>query len=136
MKSLTSFTIEFWLVIDQFVDGNFSIIGMADRPWDQGFSIGGFMTSTEATFACILDTPLVSTMKPPCYARTQLCLTLETTDVWNHVSCMRSDSATGIDSKTTRLIVDDDSKSISLNNEVPNADIETLFGSGNFYRKI
>jgi len=85
-----------WIAFEEFTTGNFSILGVPNQPWDQGFSIAGVMTSTSATVACILDTELTSTMRrEDCFADTKFCFTLESSRTWYHLFCSRHDYERG-----------------------------------------
>lgn len=126
LKDAREFTVEFWVVLRQFAAGNFSVVGMSDRDWDQGFSVAGYMTSDKAIISCLLDTGLESTMEPPCYARTQLCMALSLTGAWQHVSCSR------VAFDKTELIIDDDQKTFERNNPIAiEHTIESMFSTGN-----
>lgn len=87
-----AFAVELWVAFESFYSSNFTILGVPNQPWDQGFSIGGVMTPSSATVACILDTELVSSMdRTKCYADTKFCHTLRSTRTWYHLFCSRRD---------------------------------------------
>lgn len=92
LSTSKAFTVEFWVAFAEFASGNFSILGVPDQPWDQGFSIAGVMTPSMATVACVLDTGLTSNMKREmCYADTKFCKTIKSTNTWYHLFCSRVD---------------------------------------------
>ena len=97
LETSQEFTVEFWIYFDKLVPGNYSIVGTTDRAWDQGFSVGGVMTTTTVSASCILYTELSPDMKAPCYVATTLCMTLTSYMAWHHFSfARRLDLMTGL----------------------------------------
>lgn len=93
LQRAKAFTVELWVLFEDFAAGNFSVVGVPNQLWDQGFSIAGVMTSTTATVACVLDTELTSSMKKDnCYADTKLCLSTKALNTWIHIFCARRDT--------------------------------------------
>ena len=129
LKEIQGFTVELWMAFSKFTTGNFSIIGMIDKPWDQGFSIGGVMTDSEAIISCLVNTKLTSTMLPECYTDTDICISIKSLMTWYHLSCSRS-SYSGM-SPNGKLIINDISmisqKTVNFNDF---SSIEELFTPG------
>lgn len=89
-----AFTVELWIALKEITSGNFTILGVPNQQWDQGFSIAGVMTSTTATISCVFDTGLTSNMlaaKDNCYADTKLCFSTKIVNTWYHILCSRED---------------------------------------------
>jgi len=92
LKETSSFSVELWFAFRRFGMGNFSILGMSDRAWDQGFAISGVMTGDAAILSCLLDTKLNSPMEADgCYTDTSLCQKVSEPHVWHHITCTRYD---------------------------------------------
>ena len=125
LKSSSEFTVELWVEFEEFTIGNFSIIGITGRPWDQGFSLGGVMNYDSATVTCVMDVYLTSSMKSPCYAASSFCYNLEVPRNWHHFSCSRFGTSIGEMTK--------DKEFINLNTQgIFTHDIGDLFSPGNF----
>lgn len=92
LKGTTSFSVEMWFAFREFGAGNFSLLGLSGRAWDQGFAIAGVMTGGTVTLSCLLDTNLSSPMEDDgCYTDTSLCGKVNNAQSWHHVSCSRRD---------------------------------------------
>ena len=93
---LKAFTIELWVAFEELITGSYSILGMSNKSWDQGFAIGLSITVNKAIVGCVLNSSLDFSTTSDCYSGKELCKSISKTKTWYHISCSRIDDTAGM----------------------------------------
>jgi hypothetical protein len=127
LSEATGVTVELWLAFESFTAQNFTVVGIAGRPWYHGFGIGGTMTSNFVSLTCELDVAPFTITGSNCAAcpNPLLCKTFQAAaKVWMHYACSRQGAS------RAQTILNSDATEINATTPY-NASIGSLFTPGN-----
>ena len=120
LKDIDGVTVELWVAFDKFTVRNFSLVGVSDRSWIEGFGLAGTMNNAGASINCIMnDYEISDVIRNPCPIENKACASLREVTTWYHLACLR-------DGSSSRIMVNKEEPIKELLNNAPKA-VSKLF---------